>query len=374
MLYIVVLARGRQKYFKLNLLENILCSRYSCFERRKIKQIAFSQYSTIQYSWLGNCRKKDEIVKMNIINGKSGLLIILFWMNIAASTFAQDPFNLNFRRGYYYLDIDNVKAIKFFDNAIVIDSTKAVAFYYRGIAHFKNQEPTKSINDFDKAMQIDSGFYRLHIFKAFVYRSINKMDLAIESFSRYIEKDLNDTIDFSYFVRGRMKGDIGNYKGAIEDFDKAISQNPSQENYYYYLFISKYKTNDFSGALEEIDKIISFNPSFYGYHFYRGNVNYLLGNFGESIEDYNTTITLNSNSADAYYRRGMANDTLNIVNLAMQDYTLAINLKPEDALFYSRRGNLKYKMGNKEGACLDWTVAGELGFYADFDKMKRLCD
>ena len=148
-------------------------------------------------------------------------------MSFAESAFAQDPFNLNFRRGYYYLDIDNVKAIEFFDNAIVIDSTKAVTFYYRGIAHFKNQEPNKSIYDFDKAMQIDSGFYKLHIFKAFVYRSINKMDMAIESFNRYIEKDLNDTIDYSYFVRGKMKGGIGDYKGAIEDFNNALKQEPN---------------------------------------------------------------------------------------------------------------------------------------------------
>jgi tetratricopeptide (TPR) repeat protein len=78
--------------------------------------------------------------------------------------------------------------------------------------------------------------------------------------------------------------------------------------------------------------------------------------------------------SDSYFLRGQALDTLQKHELAIVDFTKAIDLNPKDGTYYSKRGNARYAMGNRNAACLDWTIAGNLGYYQDFDKIKSICE
>ena len=40
---------------------------------------------------------------------------------------------------------------------------------------------------------------------------------------------------------------------------------------------------------------------------------------------------------------------------------------------YYNRGIAKYGLGDKEGACRDWSKAGELGNPLAYDTIKQLC-
>ena len=66
--------------------------------------------------------------------------------------------------------------------------------------------------------------------------------------------------------------------------------------------------------------------------------------------------------------------TVTVFNVAIIDFTRAIDLNPQDGTYYSKRGNARFANGNRDAACLDWTIAGNLGYYEDFDKIKSLCD
>ena len=99
-----------------------------------------------------------------------------------------------------------------------------------------------------------------------------------------------------------------------------------------------------------------------------------MGNFPLAFEDFSTSLKYNDQNADAYYSRGMVLDTLNRSTEAIDNYTIAISLNSDDGTYFSRRGNARFNTGNKEGACLDWTIAGNLGYYQDYEKVKQLCD
>ena len=57
----------------------------------------------------------------------------------------------------------------------------------------------------------------------------------------------------------------------------------------------------------------------------------------------------------------------------IQDYNKAIELNPDFADAYYNRGIAKYDLGDKNGSCLDWSKAGELGDETAYDLIKEHC-
>jgi len=50
-----------------------------------------------------------------------------------------------------------------------------------------------------------------------------------------------------------------------------------------------------------------------------------------------------------------------------------IELDPDYAEAYNNRGIAKYRLGDKDGSCLDWNKAGELGNEKAYDLFKEYC-
>lgn len=40
---------------------------------------------------------------------------------------------------------------------------------------------------------------------------------------------------------------------------------------------------------------------------------------------------------------------------------------------YNKQGYAKYNLGQKQGACLDWSKAGELGYEGAYNSIAELC-
>ena len=58
---------------------------------------------------------------------------------------------------------------------------------------------------------------------------------------------------------------------------------------------------------------------------------------------------------------------------AIEDNNKAIELNPDYALAYLNRGAAKYNLGDKNGGCLDFSKAGELGYEDAYDLIKKYC-
>ena len=57
----------------------------------------------------------------------------------------------------------------------------------------------------------------------------------------------------------------------------------------------------------------------------------------------------------------------------MDDYNKAFGLNPDDAIAYYNRGIAKAELKDLDGACLDWSKAGELGLSGAYDLIKQIC-
>lgn len=313
--------------------------------------------------------------KSIICNLRRQLFILLMLTIFHTISCAQDEDIYKiFNRAYYYLSVDKEKALELLDQCIEIDSTFADAYFHRGITYFKLSKYDSALEDFKQVHQIRPNQSIIWMYKGFAYRNKGKNDLALACFSNYISQNPKDTSAYSYILRGKIKYELGDFEGAVNDYDYALNLDPFEEKYQYYRFIALFESNEYRKAIMAVNNLIAINRDFYGYYFYKGNVYSELQQYDSAIFMYNIAIIKNYQNADSYYHRAKAYENLNEFDKALEDYNTAILLKSTDGTFYSHRGNCKYKMGMKKAACQDWNKAGALGYYEDFDKMKKVCD
>lgn len=316
-------------------------------------------------------------IKLNYSNRFSQLFVALFFIFFSFHASAQqdhESLDKLFNRAYHYLSVDKNKAIDLLNQCIEQDSTFVNAFYHRGITFFKLGKYELALADFEKAQDLSPDQSIIWMYKGFTYRNLGEADRALDCFSNYISENPTDTSAYSYILRGKVKYELGDFEGAVNDYDLALKLEPFEEKYQYYRFVSLFEAKAYSRALKAVDRLLEINPDFYGYYFYKGNVLYEMSNYESAVDMYNIAVIKNYQNADSYYKRAEAYFELKEYHKSIEDYNTAIVLKSNDGTFYSGRGNSKYALGMKHEACEDWNEAGGLGYYEDFDKMKQVCE
>ncbi len=297
-------------------------------------------------------------------------LFILFTLSLPLK--AQETASFLFNKGFNYIIVDKPTSIKYFTQSLEQDPDFSLAYYYRGLANYKIGNYNLAIADFSKALVSDKNMIKCYMYKGFAHQQLNESNKALQSFESYLEaKPLASSSD--HLVVAKAKAATGDIEGALVHYKQALGELPSEENLYR-LFLATYDAKDYKKSLELINQVIQINPEFYGYYIHKGKVELLVKKFDSALHDFDLSIGLNPEVADSYFLKGNTLDTLGRFEEALSFYTSAIELNPTDGTYYSKRGNTKLTLGNKDGACLDWTIAGKLGYYADFNKIKTVCE
>jgi tetratricopeptide (TPR) repeat protein len=278
-----------------------------------------------------------------------------------------------FLKGYNYLTADRTQAIQYLSACLDADPNYTNAYYHRGIAHFKDGNYELALKDFDAAYQLNENLDILWMYKGFTYKNMGELDKAVNCFSNYIIAYPTDTTAYSYILRGKMKYELGDFQGAVEDYDLALQLKPFEEKYQYYRFIALYEDGNYAKALKAVTRLTELNPKFYGYYLYKGNVYRKLETYDSAVYMYNVALLKNRSNPDLYYYRGLSYKGMSDCQSAIADFTEAIRMDDDDANLYAERGNCKYFIGDKEGACSDWNKANQLGFYEDFSTFSQRC-
>lgn len=182
-----------------------------------------------------------------------------------------------------------------------------------------------------------------------------KYSNAIEHFN--ILSHIDSTSYWTYFYRGIAKYNLGDYRGAKNDFDHSVRINPLFTNGYHYRAITESSLGEYDDALNDLQKAIELRPGYNGLYFSRG-VNYFLSqSFELAVEDFDRYIRHDAEDPSAYLNRGASYLFLGDTLKALNDYNKAIKLDRYESEGYVRRARLYASQGNYELAIKDMDQA-----------------
>lgn len=154
----------------------------------------------------------------------------------------------------------------------------------------------------------------------------------------------------------------GKIKEAIPQFDKAISYDPDNDNYFHNRAYCYFELDSIAFSTSDYLKAIELNPWNYEYYYLIGNNYQRIGKFSTAIKNYSKalSITESKNNQDTYlilFNRGNCYlKTKRLLN-ALTDYNLSLELNPYHPPTNANRGTAKFRQNDTIGACYDWFIA-----------------
>jgi len=223
---------------------------------------------------------------------------------------------------YNYLGLVDTKlndypaAIRWLDSAIHLQSREPDYYVNRGIAKV-GMKDTTAMADFKKALTLDPEHTAALHNIAVLNRNMGEADASMDQLEKAIESD--SSMLYPYLERAYQRMEGGYFKGAIEDYDRALEINDRDPEIWLNRGIAKEKSNDLKGAFSDYTKAIELDERFERAWLNRGNVLSKLGKYREAAEDYTVAIIYRSDYAYAYYNRAIARQHLKQFAEACED-------------------------------------------------------
>ncbi len=165
-------------------------------------------------------------------------------------------------------------------------------------------------------------------------------------------------LNISHYMRvGQTRIQIGNYVGAIENFNIVIKFKPQLPEPFYYRGTAKHQLEDFRGAIVDYNQAIRIKPYYPNAFMHRGLAHLNLKNYDRAVADYNRALELDPDNEAVYNNRGIAKLSQKDIEGAIEDYNkaLAINSKFINALI--NRSNANILKGDTREAIRDLNKA-----------------
>lgn len=123
----------------------------------------------------------------------------------------------------------------------------------------------------------------------------------------------------------------------------------------------KLRNKDIEGAIADFSRAISLNPSNGGYFLIRANAKEKKRDYTGAIADYTSALKLAKEDKEVLYMtRAEAKERAGDLVGAIADYTKAIEISPNMANAYHSRGLAKQKKGDAKEAASDFDMAKRL--------------
>ena len=164
-----------------------------------------------------------------------------------------------------------------------------------------------------------------------------------------------------YNNRGFTYNDLGNYKQAIEDYDKAIKIKPGYAQAYINRGNAYISLGNYTQAIKDLNRAIEITPVYAEAYINRGIAYISLGNYKQAIKDLNRAIEITPVYAEAYINRGNAYISLGNYKQAIEDYGKAIEIKPGHTNAYYNRALVYLNQGDYISGCRDAQKACKFG-------------
>lgn len=220
------------------------------------------------------------------------------------------------------------------------------------------------------------------------------------------EINLNPNLTEPYVKRGRAKVSLGDFRGAIADFDKAVNLKAGDAELIAERAQARVRMGDYKAAVMDYTQAIALNPSLAGVYMQRayakkqlgdlrgaaadfaeerklrpqdegayllGLERYFAGDYRAAIAHFDTAISINPAQPQFHYHRAKSLAQLGEYQAAIGDFDKAIEGNPTDISAIVQRGLSSIKVGALDAGCLDLSRAGELGYERAYELIRKYC-
>lgn len=159
---------------------------------------------------------------------------------------------------------------------------------------------------------------------------------------------------YIYIVRGRARSNLGDHKGAIDDFSEAIQLDHTDANAFIARATVRGLLGDHPGVISDCEAAVRLDPEQKMAFLNRGVAYYMLGDPEQAVRDFDEAIRLDPNYTIAFQSRGDARLAQGNIEGAIGDYDEAIRINPDDDTAFYRRARARELNGDLQGAISDY--------------------
>ena len=171
-----------------------------------------------------------------------------------------------------------------------------------------------------------------------------------------------------FFKNGEIHFADADYAKAIEDYDKAIEEDPQDSAIYYRRGISYKRLGKYDSALKDYNRTIILDPKNPWVYNDRGNIFDMKGNYERAIQDYTKAIALYPNFDWPHRNRGSCYRKTDRLDLAIRDDTRAIEINSKYYKAYRDRGICHFCKGDFEKAQEDFSASLDISANQDLTR------
>ena len=128
--------------------------------------------------------------------------------------------------------------------------------FERGMDAFVNDDFSKSVEEFTKAIAIDPDFALTYASRGAALMKMHRIEESIADFDHAIE--LDPDYPKTYHLRGLARVEVEDYEGALEDFGNAIDLDPDYGPAYYSRAAIQIKLGREDQATEDLQMVNVF--------------------------------------------------------------------------------------------------------------------
>jgi tetratricopeptide (TPR) repeat protein len=162
------------------------------------------------------------------------------------------------------------EALKELTTAIKKNPDNAIYHNALGLAYFAKDMNYDAIEHFMKAIEIDQEFSEVHTNLSAVYLIERRWDDAINEANKALSDIFYTTPEFAHLNRGRGYYEKAEYKKALEDFKRAVKENPRYVLAYYNLGLTYKKIERYRDAKAAFNLLLKYAPNNADAHFTLG--------------------------------------------------------------------------------------------------------
>ncbi len=213
-------------------------------------------------------------------------------------------------------------ALKDIEHAIELDPGYVESWILSGEIKVQMKNYDEALSDYDKALEVSPDNDDAIKNKILVLLLLDDKKTA----SKLLDNSLKDNPEYwgYYYARGVMQNSDGKFSKALEDFDQALSLNPDNK---FDISINRGFTNlrllNYTDALNDFNAALEEDPTNAGAYHSRARTHYLLEDYSSAIHDFNECLDRNEDNPVVYYDLGMAYLKMEDLNNACKNFQIS---------------------------------------------------